>query len=272
MNEGIKDNLSNFYLYLKSFLRKIFKIKDIGMDEPNLSKFILDFSDNFSEFNTNNWRISQPWGNFHPEYSYQYYGDDSVHFTIDGLILEQKYSPKSGMTHYSSDKEFEINYSVGLISSKVYFEYGFYEFEVTLPNGISLWPAVWLTDSITWPPEIDIIEAYSDDKSNYGDRLQTNFHFDFNENKKSSGARNHPIYSPFDKIKLSCWWTKDFIKVYYNGYLVRKITNKKTLKFFKDSKMMVVLNNGIRPDYINSIDNSKITEFKVHYFNYYKQK
>jgi beta-glucanase (GH16 family) len=270
MEEGLKDSLSNLYLYTKSLFRRVIRLKSIGSNEPNLSNFTLEFSEDFNNFN-DNWRISQPWGNFHPGYPYQYYGDNSVHFTNDGLVLEQKYSPKEKMTHYGSDEEFEIPYSVGLISSKKYFGYGFYEFEITLPYGIGLWPAVWLTDSITWPPEIDIIEAYSDDKSRYDDRLQTNFHFDFDDNKKSSGARNHPIYDHFNKIKLSCWWTKDFIKIYYNGYLVRKITNKKTLNFFRDRQMMVVLNNAIRKDYIDFLDKSKVTKFKVHYFRYYKQ-
>jgi beta-glucanase (GH16 family) len=270
MGENLRDRLVNFYLHLKSIIRNKLRVKKFGNNEPDLSKFILDFSDDFKSFNGDNWRLSQPWGNFHPEYPFQYYGEDSVYFTIDGLILNQKYSPKSGLKHYSSDKEFDIPYSIGLVSSKNFFGYGFYEFLITLPNGIGLWPAVWLTDSVTWPPEIDIIEAYSDQNSKYGDRLQTNFHFDFDENKKSSGARNHPIYSHFDKIKVSCWWDKNFIKIYYNGYLVREITCENTLKFFRDRKMMVVLNNAVRKEYIHYIDNSKVTELKIHSFRYYK--
>jgi hypothetical protein len=62
---------------------------------------------------------------------------------------------------------------------------------------------------------------------------------------------------------MSCWWTEDFVKIYYNGYLVRKITSNNILKWFKDQKMAIVLNNAIRQEYSADIKN-QTTEFKVH--------
>ena len=70
-----------------------------------------------------------------------------------------------------------------------------YKFECKLPKGVGLWPAIWLSCDKTWPPEIDILEAYSNEKGDYKNDLQSNFHYDFDKNKKSSGARNHPVYS-----------------------------------------------------------------------------
>jgi hypothetical protein len=41
-------------------------------------------------------------------------------------------------------------------------------------------------------------------------------------------------------------WEKDFIKIYYDGYLIFEITNPEILEFFnkKDSQMRIILNNG----------------------------
>jgi hypothetical protein len=83
------------------------------------------------------------------------------------------------------------------------------------------------------------------------------------DKKESSGARNHPVKSSCDKLKLSCWWSKNFIKVYYNGHLVRQITSEYIIKWFRDKKMLVILNNGIRPEYTKDIE-SQVSEFKIH--------
>lgn len=262
IKESIKDRLINTFLYLKSYIRK-----PIGKREKNnsniTSKMEIVFEDNFKFFNKDEWRIGQPWGEFHPDFPYQYYGKDSVFIKDDCLILNQIYSPKQLITWYDSNKVYDIPYSVGLVTSFRSFEYGFYEFEVELPYGTGLWPAVWLSCVDSWPPEIDIIEAYSDDKDNYKNNLQSNFHFNMGDTKENSGARNHPVSSPYDKLKLGCWWSKDFIKIYYNGHLVRQITSNNILKWFRDKKMMIILNNAIRSEYTKQIE-SQISEFKIH--------
>jgi len=259
IKESIKDRLINTFLYLKSYIRKL-----IGKKEKNnsniTSKMEIIFEDNFKVFNKDEWRIGQPWGEFHPGSTYQYYGKDSVFVKDDCLILNQIYSPKQLTTWYDSLKVYDIPYSVGLVTSFRSFEYGFYEFEVELPYGAGLWPAVWLSCVDSWPPEIDILEAYSDGDCNYGLRLQTNLHYGIKDT--ASGARNTPVY-PFDLLKLGLHWTKDFIKIYYNGYLVRQITSDNILKWFRDKKMMIILNNAIRSEYTKQIE-SQISEFKIH--------
>lgn len=268
ISESVKDRVVNFYLYLKSLCRKLFSDK-FGNDEPNKNLFVLKFSDNFNNFDESKWRIGQPWGMFHKDNPTQYYGIDSVYVENDHLVLDTKYHPKNDLTVWDSEEKYNIPYSVGLISSLDSFGYGFYEFEVDLPKGIGLWPAVWLTAVDTWPPEIDMIEAYSDENSNYGKKFQTNLHFDFNPNKKNSGARNHPLPNINKRLKISCLWSSDIIKIYYNGYLVRQITSKKVLKWFEDKKMIIVINNALRNEYIKYIDNNEITKFKVYSVKYW---
>jgi beta-glucanase (GH16 family)/glutaredoxin len=51
----------------------------------------------------------------------------------------------------------------GLISTQGNFsqEYGYFEMRAELPNDTGVWPAFWmLPDSQTWPPEVDVVEAY----------------------------------------------------------------------------------------------------------------
>jgi beta-glucanase (GH16 family) len=259
--ESLKDLIINAFLYTNALIRS-FSGKKEKNNSNITSKMELILEDNFESFNKDVWRIGQPWGKFHPGSPYQYYGDESVFIQNDCLILNQIYSPKQ-LTTWDDPKLYDIPYSVGLITSYESYGYGFYEFEIELPYGSGLWPAVWLSCSDSWPPEIDIIEAYSDDKANYGSNLQSNFHFNLGDSKENSGARNHPVDSSHGRLKLGCWWSKDFIKIYYNGHLVRQITSDYILKWFKDKKMFVVLNNAIRPEYTNKIE-SQISEFRIH--------
>ena len=262
LKESLKDSIINSFLYTKTLVISFFGISE--KNNSNItSKMELIFEDNFQSFNKDAWRIGQPWGKFHPGSPYQYYGDESVFIQNDCLILNQVYSPKQLTTWEDPKKLYDIPYSVGLVTSYESYGYGFYEFEVELPYGSGLWPAVWLSCVDSWPPEIDILEAYSDDKNNYKNNLQSNFHFNTQDKKESSGARNHPVKSSYDKLKLSCWWSKDFIKIYYNGHLVRQITSDYTIKWFRDKKMLVILNNAIRPEYTKGIE-SQISEFKIH--------
>ena len=261
LKESVKDLIINAFLYTKALTSSIFGISEKSNSNIT-SKMKLIFEDNFQSFNKDVWRIGQPWGKFHPESPYQYYGDESVFIQNDCLILNQIYLPKQ-LTTWEDPKVYDIPYSVGLVTSYESYGYGFYEFEVELPYGSGLWPAVWLSCVDSWPPEIDILEAYSNNKCNYGSNLQSNFHFNMGNKKESSGARNHPVSSSYDKLKLGCWWSKDFIKIYYNGHLVRQITSDYIIKWFRDKKMLVILNNAIRPEYTKGIE-SQISEFKIH--------
>ncbi len=249
IKESLRDRIVNTFLYCLNWTRfKLFRIKKFGEQEPKTYKMNLVFYDNFKKFDNKNWRIGQPWGLFHPEYPYQYYSKDAVSVKDNSLVLSQFYSPKK-LTFQDNQQVFDIPQAVGLVTSYESFGYGFYKFECKLPKGIGLWPAIWLSCDKTWPPEIDILEAYSNENGDYKNHLQSNFHYDFDKNKKQAGARNHTVYSNSDILSLGCHFTKDFIKIYYNGYLVRQITNDEILDFFRDKKMIIILNNAIRAEY-----------------------
>jgi beta-glucanase (GH16 family) len=168
--ESIKDNIINFFLETNTLFKSFFSNSKKNNSKIT-SKMELIFEDNFEFFNKEVWRIGQPWGKFHPEYAYQYYGDKSVFIQNNCLILNQEYSPKQ--FRLEGGKVYDIPQSVGLVTSYKSYGYGFFEFEIELPYGSGLWPAVWLSCVNSWPPEIDILEAYSNDNSNYQMIIQT---------------------------------------------------------------------------------------------------
>ena len=271
-NESKRDKIVNKILYWTNCLRVFLRIKRYGNQHPDTSRMKLVFSDEFSEFDNTKWRIGQAWGKFHPDYAYQYYGNNAVSVKDNSLELHQFYSPKE-LQFGDNPKVYNIPQSVGLVTSIDSFGYGFYRVECKLPKGIGLWPAVWLSCATSWPPEIDILEAYSNESGGWGKDLQSNFHYDFDQNKKQSGARNHPVVSTDDKLVVGCHFTKDFIKIYYNGYLVRQITGDDILKFFRDKKMVIILNNAIRAEYKDKLEiRNQKSEFLIYSVYYYESK
>ena len=148
-----------------------------------------------------------------------------------------------------------------------------------LPKGKWLWPAIWLSNFKTWPPEIDILEGYSR-KGNYENsanfknfKLQPNIHYghDFDGSKTSYGAKSHPIFNAIDKeITYGLIWEKNAIKIYYDGYKVFQTSDDKILKYFniEENKMEIILNNGLE----SKVKNEKLQSsvFKIKSVKYYK--
>ena len=162
--------------------------------------------------------------------------------------------------------------SLFLITTRKAFGFGTYQWKVTLPKGVGLWPAVWFSGEITWPPEIDVIEAYSDSKGNWSNRLNTNVHIGSNgENHKQVGARRHGSYiNKNEDIDFTLIWLPNCIKIYYNGFLVRRITNKYDLVWFNQNQIMI-LNTALNPDYLINATYQDISKspFIVKNYKYY---
>lgn len=259
----ITEKITNYCLVIFSYLRYFLKIG--SKKSPHTSQIV--FQDTFESFDKNSWRIGQPWGDFHPGALYQYYGrpeEGFVQLHPEGLRLLQRYQPKK---FYNIDREISIPHGVGLVVSKKYFKYGYFECEAKLPKGVGLWPAIWLSDYKTWPPEIDILEGYSNDRGKYKSKLETNIHYGVEVNKMSSGASKHILRNP-DKSyhKYGVSWTQNSIKFYYDGWLVRVVTDKKILDWLNktDVYMLWILNNAIRPEFVKSApDQSEFLVKKV---------
>lgn len=216
----------------------------------------LDFTKEGPSMKTH-WRNGNPWGVIHPDFPYQYNAEYCVGYKKGvGLSLKcqrvdsVEVTGPNGIVYYP-------DCAMGLVSSKFHFKYGRLDVEAIMPKGKGLWPAIWTTAFDSWPPEIDIVEAYSEDRDNYGNflipgiRLQSNVHYREDGRHKNIGGRNHWVWKnpTKHKIKYSMVWAADKIEIFYNDCKVRSIDDPKILDGFNASSgQYIVLNNGIQPE------------------------
>ncbi len=166
-----------------------------------------------------------------------------------GVVYSALNKPVS-TTQYDS---IEIPYVSGVLHSIKGYRYGIFKIEAMFPVGTNLFPSFWLSGIESWPPEIDIFEGY-----NSRDTIEPNVHYgDCNENHKQTGATRISMSHKQDRWhEFVCWWEKNFIKIYYDGRLVYKVTDKNVLKWFDNKTMKVILNCNI--DYWKSLADFQI--------------
>lgn len=175
------------------------------------------------------------------------------------LLLGTVYEPR---TFYKKDipewmggfenypEQWTIPMKSGKIVSKRTFKHGIIQVLAKLPNVKYMWPAIWLTGAESWPPEIDLAEAYSDGKIQYASSnniiCKPNIHYlDKNGNHKAPHPTQHYVKHPDERfVTYTLWWEKDFIRIYYDGNLAYEFTNKEILKQF-DKPMHLILNNAV---------------------------
>jgi len=199
---------------------------------------------NFSGYK---WQSGQRWGNYHPKDPICWYDPSCVDVTSNVLRLQTKHHKI-----VTSDAGV-IDIGVGLVSSVDDFGYGEFEADVMLPQGTGLFPAFWLSAVDSWPPEIDIFEAWSRKNGLYSSKyipyysLASNVHFGSTNDHQMIKSKSHMIWKRFDRewINFKLVWLPDEISIYYNNKLVRQVLDQKILKFFKNKRMIVILNNGV---------------------------
>jgi hypothetical protein len=297
LNHFIKHKFSETFGNFKRHRRAVERSKNFKGEERRVSppeEYREVFVDEFNTpLNAEEWRYGLAWGNFHPQNLHQYYDyDGTLSYTShQGLVLELRKSPK---TYKKSDlpewlrtpqmpDEFTIPVGVGYVSTKKFWQYGWFEAWIQLPEGQSYWPAFWLTGQNGWPPEIDILEAYSqkgpkyEEKSLLGigkkvpnQKIQPNLHYGKVEGgtKKDYGAYDVPVASCTERfVQYVCHWERDFIRIYYDGLLILEVTDPKILKEFSGEKdqMYVIFNHGLHQDFPEDPRESAmlVREFKV---------
>lgn len=193
------------------------------------------------------WRVGHPWGNCHPKHLNSWFGEDTVRVTNDKIVLTVNDNPKEffGDIH---------PYSCGLISSVDMFSYGVYEAEIKLPATPNAWASFWTCSYYgDWLHEVDICEAETNDRGDYNTELfkgklfkssdvTTNFHY------KDSFLEHHQVgakgisklrfisgidIEDFNKYKMT--FDKNYIQIEVNDKCVRKLADKKVLKWFNNS-------------------------------------
>lgn len=221
-----------------------------------------------------NWISTERWGQIHPNKTVCWYDPGCVSIDEKGYLhLETKYNPK-----YFDDLKVTSTVGIGLVSCTEKFKFGTFEIEAKLPIGQHLWPAFWMWSWDSWPPEIDVFEAYTEERGTYLSPgiiptaiwdVQSNLHYGLGDNLKSIKSKKHwwgwknPAHT-YLKYKLE--WKPESIKWYYNNSLVRTVTNKTILSELNKTTLNVVLNNSVT-DKIDRLVPSK-SDFIVKYFNY----
>lgn len=220
------------------------------------------------------WIRQERWGQIHEKKTWAWYDPSAVKIDKDGYLhLKTKRNPK-----YFENLKVISTTGIGLVSCVEKFGYGIFEIEAKLPQGKNLWPAFWMWSWDSWPPEIDVFEAYSNENGSYFNRnldilwgnfwsCSSNVHLGKTPNNYSLGAKRHWMgwKDPSKRfIKYKVEWTEDKIEIYYDGLSVRKIEDKNILSQFNGKKMNVIINNSISKPYPKSSE----SDFIVKSFNY----
>jgi len=223
------------------------------------------------------WLTRERWGRLHKDKPFVWYDPKCVDVDQHGYLhLTTEHSPTEIEIN---DKVYTPSLGAGLICSKEDFSYGKFEIVAKLPMGKKRWPAFWLWGADSWPPEIDILEGYTDNRNGYLRfnrfnfmgwwNVQTNIWTHKNGDKAVNlRAKTHffGFKNPAKNfITYSLLWLPDKIRISYNGYLVREILDPEILKHFNNQKMRVVINNHFQPGFKGS---DAYSDFVVKEFKY----
>lgn len=227
------------------------------------------------------WRLGRSWGLAHPEDIC--YADDSQVHRVDGSL----YLGIAPRHRCFFDKEYP--WAIGYVSSTEHIKYGYLEAEFTLPIGArNLWPAIWLTDCETWPPEIDIMEAWSGQQDfplqKRGDyrrwpllnHICPCLHWGTVDDHRQKSGGFFGKGTPWFYIRqsgmnrCSIRWTPERIEVFYNDHLAMRVTDPKLLEPYNKSRGMEIhLNNYVTNDFTyNDFLSIRRNELVIHSLTY----
>jgi len=147
-------------------------------------------------------------------------------------------------------------------------------------------PAFWMWVWESYPPEIDVLEAYSDHHNSLFSypngrllewfvgkfwKVESNVHLIDNTQEGNWTLGTERNYFGFKSpskrfVKYKLIWLKDVIEIYYDDKLNRRITDRNVLKQFDDVTMNVIINNGMTGK--AKAEDIKESDFQVKYFKY----
>ena len=150
------------------------------------------------------WKCSMDGGRIiHPDQAWMWYDPENIRLVSSSKDIELTLENKPREVKYWDGTVYKPTIACGTMRSIKSFSFGTFSAEIMCPKGYNLWPSFWLTGEGNWPPEIDIMEAWSDNNNYYkwfiaqppylspSWRTTTNVHFNDNNMKKSSiGSRN----------------------------------------------------------------------------------
>ena len=256
-----KQNCKNIYLNIRLFIYRIFFISKLKNNYypylPIDESYKLTFEDNFNTDSTiadsnQKWKVAPTWGRYNPNNIIKHdsapdeYYDDSC-IEIKDNILYCKLNKKNTIVEYSDmagDADYIIPYIAGWVDTQFIFEqqYGYFEIECKIPNGTGYWPAFWLCGNKHWPPEIDIFEFWT--SKNYRMKSGTYVRKDGIVTGSGSlfgsicGHSTLPKFITTSFNRYGVWWTKDFVRYYFNDILVYEL--RKNIELLDEPMYMII--------------------------------
>jgi beta-glucanase (GH16 family) len=113
--------------------------------------YALSFHDEFDgpSLNVAKWNVSTGYTGNNGEL--ENYSTNDVYVTNGMLVLESDAIEQNNQTNYTSGK----------VTSAGKFDqlYGWFEWSGQIPAGQGFWPAYWMLNYVTWPPEMDVMET-----------------------------------------------------------------------------------------------------------------
>lgn len=199
------------------------------------------------------WLVTPKWGETHPNESLYWWGEKAVNFNNNGeVVLDILYNPKLFDNIMKP-------YNTGFIRSTLEYGYGIYEWDVTMPQGKHLYPALWMAADEEWPPEIDCMEGYSNSNSSYIKNLlfvnvKPNVHWLDNNLIHKDNLKNNILFCtlrPKKKNHYKVILKPDEVSIWYNSFCVAKYNDKEMLQHFnkENIKWHININTGIQRNF-----------------------
>jgi beta-glucanase (GH16 family) len=213
----------------------------------------LDKSIGYAFLDLDKWRVGESWGNVQD--------NANCFFQLDGdkggnsAIIEGYY-----MQLFVRHQEFfstrinkQLHFKAGKIVTRDKFHYGIFRIRAKMPNFKYQWCAIWLCgkvqpDNAIWQ-EIDIVENYNHGKVKFASSnkiySQPNVHFFDDGMHQMTSPSSKYVKNPDKRfVDYILWWEKDFIRIYYDNYLVYECKDKSILNQF-NAPMNLIINNAV---------------------------
>lgn len=181
----------------------------------------------------------------HPAYPHAWYSDsDNVITILRNGEMHLRYAKNTKEIKHWDGKTYYPTIERAIVRTQQHFDYGHFEIEAKMAKGLNICCAFWLSGFGNWPPEIDIVEAWSED-NNYSWKTtnyfpwftkswRTTYNVHYNDKKirhKHLGSKNikkcdQPLDPIENWIKYEVDWLPSQIIFRANG-VVTKIVRKK---------------------------------------------
>jgi len=263
MRQAITDIFIGIYsliasLFSADYSGRLYKI----LNKENCSaSATMSVSDTIPQSFQKRFRSGMKWGNYHPSSPHQWWGGVDVSPTLVSKFVPKRF------------KDVLVPYRADVLQSVQSFGYGAYFASIDLAPSEWDWMSFWLysTDGIG---EIDIFEFYTDPLEG-SEKFETTVHYgDYSEDghKRTTAKSGYVSRTARKPAEFICIWKENYIKIYFNGVLVRKIVDRGALNELKGKRMSVIIQCGVMPEkaQMHSKTESYMNVRKFSYFPLHK--